>query len=345
MKGTTSIATGPRESNFELLRIVAMFLVLVTHADYVSIGLPKSIDILSSPANAITRLSIESISVVCVNLFILISGWFGIRAHIKGLCNFLFQCAFFLIGTYVFSIIIGFQNISSTGLMSCLVLTRSWFIPAYLGLYILSPLINVFLEQAGKRRLELFLIAFYCFQTYFGTLRSVAFIEDGYSTFSFIGLYCLGRYLKMYGKKIFHYGWLLYLLSIVANTMLYILKKEYFEFINVYNYINPFVVIGAVGLFIIFANMKISHNRVINFISKSSFAVFLLHTSYSVYPVFIDIVRNIYENYTGLSCMGIIFCFLILVFAISVLCDLPRRALWNWIATKINWSKFRAFLR
>lgn len=34
----TSITAGPRQSNFELLRILAMFLVLVVHSDFWSIG-------------------------------------------------------------------------------------------------------------------------------------------------------------------------------------------------------------------------------------------------------------------------------------------------------------------
>jgi len=38
-----------RESNFELLRIIAMFMVLVLHADFQALGEPTRADIISSP--------------------------------------------------------------------------------------------------------------------------------------------------------------------------------------------------------------------------------------------------------------------------------------------------------
>ena len=38
-----------RQSNFELLRIIAMFLVLVVHADYFSLGAPSYQDCVNCP--------------------------------------------------------------------------------------------------------------------------------------------------------------------------------------------------------------------------------------------------------------------------------------------------------
>lgn len=339
MRTITSITTGPRQSNFELLRIVAMFLVLVTHVDFVSIGLPTAEDITYTPVNATVRLFFESISIVCVNVFILISGWFGIKPSIKGLGNFLFQCVYFLTGTYVIFLLIGKEHISTTGIMSCIGLTNNWFIHSYLGLYILAPVINSFLEKTSKRMLVIFLLSFYLFQTYFGLLRTAKFIQEGYSTFSFIGLYCLGRYLRLYGKNLFKYGLLLYSICIFGNTALYIFQKKYFGIFTVYNYINPFVILGSIGLFLCFAKINIGQSRIINYISKSSFAVFLLHTTISVYPYFKGIAKQIYLSYSGMEYLIIVLAFLIGVFIVSVLCDLPRRWIWGYISQKIDFDK------
>lgn len=41
-----------RSSNIELLRITAMVLVMVLHADFLSIGSPSATDIVSSPAQS-----------------------------------------------------------------------------------------------------------------------------------------------------------------------------------------------------------------------------------------------------------------------------------------------------
>ena len=68
-----------RDSNIELLRIVSMILVMVVHADYVSFGPPTQTDISNSFLYSFSRSGIEAISAICVNVFVLISGWFGIR--------------------------------------------------------------------------------------------------------------------------------------------------------------------------------------------------------------------------------------------------------------------------
>ena len=69
-----------RDSNMELLRIVFMLLVMVCHADYMSLGGPSQSDILCNAGGTFTKIFIFAFSMVCVNGFILISGWYGIHA-------------------------------------------------------------------------------------------------------------------------------------------------------------------------------------------------------------------------------------------------------------------------
>lgn len=342
MVSINSIARGPRQSNFELLRMFAMFLVLVTHSDLVALGLPSADDFDTNPLNAFTRTFFESISIVCVNVFVLISGWFGIRPNLKGFLNFIFQCVYFLFGLYLIALLTGWTSLSVTGVMQCLCLTgHNWFIQSYIGLYILSPVLNSFLERSDKRKLEIFLVAFFLFQTYFGLLRSAKFIVEGYSTFSFIGLYVLAHYLKNYGGNLRKWGWLLYLCSIVANTLLYVLQCKYYHVLITFNYINPFVIIGAVGLLLWFSSIRITHNSIINFMSKSCFAVYLLHTNSEIYePLFLNTVRSIYDSNSGIGCLFMILLFLLIIFAASIICDMPRRAIWEKISARIKWEKF-----
>ena len=83
-----------RLSNFELLRMIAMFLVLLVHADFFSLGEPTAEECVTNPVDVIPRLLFWSLSIACVDIFVLISGWFGIKPRVKGICNFLFQCFF-----------------------------------------------------------------------------------------------------------------------------------------------------------------------------------------------------------------------------------------------------------
>lgn len=183
----------------ELLRIITMFLVLVVHADFYSLGRPTVEDFSVNPLSAITRTLIESLSIVCVDVFILLSGWFGIKPSVKGFCRFAFQCVFFLFGLYAIMLTTGSVQLTLKGIAGCLCLTPlNWFIRAYIGLYILSPVLNIFIEITSRRSIELFLIAFFTFQTIWGWSGAARFIEQGYSTYSFIGLYILAYYFRMY---------------------------------------------------------------------------------------------------------------------------------------------------
>ena len=46
-----------------------MFLILIVHADYFSIGAPTIGDIQKEPVDAFLRVFFEAISIVCVNIY------------------------------------------------------------------------------------------------------------------------------------------------------------------------------------------------------------------------------------------------------------------------------------
>jgi len=327
----SSITAGPRQSNFELLRILAMFFVLVVHADFKTFGSPGLSDFQSSLLNAFTRTFIEFLSIVCVNVFILISGWFGIRPTIKGFCNFIFQCLYFIVGIYLVMLLLGYAPINPREIMGLVGLTTDdWFIKSYIGLYILAPVLNKFIENTTKRQLGITIVAFFCFQTYFGSLRSALFICDGYSTFSFIGLYLLARYLKLYGKSLANYGIYIYLSSAVMNTLIFYIFIIVGIHISLYNYITPFVVTGSAGLLLVFSRVRINPSKIINWIAKSCFAVYLLHTNYHISKwLYYDNIEWIYDKFSGLQYIGLMLSFMMLVFLVAIILDQPRRCLWN----------------
>lgn len=203
----SSITSGPRKTNIEVLRILAMFLVLVVHADFWSLGGPSVQEVKNSFLPSLTRIFFESISIVCVNVFIFISGWFKIRPTLKGFANFIFQCAYFLIGIYAVMLCLGYVDLSIKGIAGCFCLTPvNWFIKAYMGLYILAPVLNFFVENASKKTLGSVLIAFYIFQTIYGFTGAAEFIVHGFSTFSFIGLYLLAQHVKLYVSVDYKWG-------------------------------------------------------------------------------------------------------------------------------------------
>ena len=80
-----------RQSNFELLRILAMMAVLYGHGVGLVLGLPTSSEIESQTFTSFFRIAWSTLNTCGVNLFVLISGWFGIHSTRQGLYKFLFQ--------------------------------------------------------------------------------------------------------------------------------------------------------------------------------------------------------------------------------------------------------------
>lgn len=299
-----------RRSNIELLRCLAMFLVLVFHADYFSLGAPTLEDISVNPLDAYSRVFIESLSVVCVNVFVLISGWFGIRPKIKSISKFIFQCLFFLIGIYVVMMMLGLAKLNIRGVLGCFVMLKwNWFIKAYLCLYILSPVLNAFVENTDKRTFQQVLFFFFLFQTVYSWLTSAAqFFENGFSSLSFMGLYLLARYVNKYqpkwsrfDKKIDISIYMIIaifgteavcIIQLVGNEKLLSMVQG-----RLVDYSSPLVIIASLYLLLYFSKLSFS-SKVINWLGASSFAVFLLHANPNLCEQYYKrSVQYLYSNY------------------------------------------------
>lgn len=332
----SSISTGPRQSNMELLRIFAMFLVLVVHATFYSTGATTLTDFINSPVSSFCRTFFESASIVCVNVFILISGWFGIKPSMRGGGNFLFQCLYFISLLYVLSLVIGISHFSIKGLIENFMCKPRgyWFILSYASLYIISPILNSFVKNSSKARIRIVLILFFLFQTIWGWSGLAGFFDSGYSAFSFIGLYLLSRYVKLYGKgKIIDYGGTFYVSITFLNIFLYYLTILFSIKVDIFNYLNPLVIIQALGLLLWFSKIKVKKNIIINWFGQSAFAVYLFHCNQAILAkIFKPTVLSIYIDYQGPECILRVFAVLLIFFITAVLLDQPRRMLWNTVS-------------
>lgn len=80
-----------RLANIEILRIIAMFMILVIHANMVSLTRPTLVDYESNPFAVVIRYFIESFGIVGVDIFVMISGWFLINTRAKSFLSLSFQ--------------------------------------------------------------------------------------------------------------------------------------------------------------------------------------------------------------------------------------------------------------
>lgn len=323
-----SITTGPRQSNFEVLRMIAMFLVLLVHANFMSIGAPSSQDICDHFISSEVRLFLQTVSLYGVNIFILISGWFTIRTSLKGLSYLLFQVYFFGIIILGALTIEGVEQITVGRLYQIVLLHKSgWFVISYVILYLLAPVLNKFSEYATKKEFRAFLLSYFVMLVVYGYIDWSQEIGRGYSALSMLGIYLLGRYARMYIK--FNHGFVLFVGCSLINTVITTLVIRFDLPLVVNSYDNPFVILGALGLLLCFSNIHIKTSKTINYIARSTFAVYLLHIYPDILDRFCEVCKHLFIDSTGLMCLIKMGAFLLLVYAVSIILDAPRRFLWH----------------
>lgn len=336
-----------RESNMELLRIVAMLLVLIVHVDFAALGFPTHEEAVTMTGTTIWRYLFEGLALVCVNVFVLLSGWFGIRASKKGFFKFVTEVLFFGIVCLVFSICMGVES-SAIGtaptmwlrIRNTLIFTSPlyWFVISYMGLYILSPVLNSFIEKASQKELGLTLLFFMLFQTVIGWLVSSdperGQFASGYSILSFIGLYLLARYVKLYPGKLTTKGKIhdlgLYLALCLLNASIGF-AACYFDINGVNSrivaYTNPLVIFASLYLLLFFSKLQIK-SKVINWIGAGAFGVFLLHLNENIYfPYFKPAIQSAWANYDGLVCFGCLVGYVFVFFVAGVLLSKSKQGI------------------
>lgn len=334
---TTHKLSRVRASNLELLRIVSMMLVMLAHYIKISI-IHTSTELIQNPIKVISELEIHSISIICVHCFILISGYFGIRWKLKSFLGLLFQILFWgILGFFIYEWLIApFINISNGisfgSFMERLFISyRSrWFLSAYITLYILSPLINSFVESASERKLLTFTGIFYLYSTIYGYFMLSDEFNAGLSALSMIGLYILGAWLKRSRLKIVNcnkwydfFGFILCTIIMTGGSavllMMGITK-------SIYGYLNPIVIIESMFLFQFFRKMKMRHVNWINYLASSALAAFLLHCHGIIGPVWNNVCRDIHESDFALLYILI---FIIFTFLAATLIDKIRIFIWE----------------
>lgn len=327
-----SITTGPRQSNFEILRMIAMFMVLLMHANLMHVDAP---DIRDNFLPTETQLFFQTISLYGVNLFILISGWFSIKTSVRGLSYLLFQVYYFGIIILGFLTVMGVEQFTIGRLYQIVLLHKSgWFVVSYVILYLLSPVLNKFSEYASKKEFKAFLLSYFAMLVVYGYFDWSLQIGRGYSALSMVGIYLLGRYARQYIK--FNHGFGLFVVCTLINFVLTTLVISFDLPLIINSYDNPFVILGALGLILYFSNIKVKTSKTINYIAKSTFAVYLFHIYPDVMDWFREVCLQLFSDSSGLMCLVKMGIFLLCVYAGSVILDIPRRLIWKYVVKIIE---------
>lgn len=305
---------------------------------YVSLAPPSRIDIETTIGGAFFRGLSESFSEVCVNSFILISGWFGIQARLFRFVEFVFQILFISISVYLITYLLGLSKPMSTTECVDFFLFKYgsyWFVRAYVILYLFAPVLNAFSEKCSRFQMKYFLTSFYIVQTIFGFLNSCDWFSGGYSPLSFMGLYLFARYMRQFPNRFTQLNkavdFSLYIIISILTTIISLASTYFFDKSGtvLFLYSSPLVILSSIYFFLFFTKLSFQ-NSLINWISVSSFAVYLVHCSPSIFhPYYIDVISHWFEVCTSVEFIVYVSGFIIAVFVFSILFDKIRIAVWK----------------
>ena len=293
--------THARDTNFELLRIIAMIMVVALHFNchgkvmyYVE---PFS-------KKYYYTFFIEYASLIAVNLYVMISGYYMIKSKFKTkkIIKIEMQVIFYSLLIYLLLVILGQVKFSKTELVNSLLpvtTNRYWFITAYIGLYLLIPFINKLANSLSKKEyLTLLVILTICLSVV-KTIYPMNDIMNGNGVIWFIYLYLLAGYIRIYfNKKISNFKLLLlYLVTIVVQILVRSIAlkttiptiKAYVE--TSYNNSWFYTLIETLAVFLLFKNIKIKNekiNKAITTIASLTLGVYLIHDNKYLRPVLWD---------------------------------------------------------
>lgn len=327
-----------RLSSIELLRIIAIMFVLLAHAIGVEYHLPLSADFTSQPVDSIFIVLVNSFIVGGVDIFVIISGWFGIHASKKGLGKYVFQVCFLLWLILVFFGLYDKETLTVDNVKASFWLYKGyWFIMAYLGMYLLSPLLNSFAATASQKQFQTALATLYLFQCYFSWLTNQIVYYEGYSITLLCILYLTARYMRLYPIKLINrhalkmYFAIVILITVIVVVSLYIAGHA----MRMLRYDNPLVILSSICIVTAFSKWNFQ-SRGINRLALSCFAVYIIHFNPFVFPYYRKGIILLYEHTSGISSSIILFVYLCLVFIICFAIDQLRLLSWNIISKFIK---------
>ena len=353
-----------RQSNMELLRLVAMMMILVMHMDYGAFGLPTAESVENAPMTTFGRIFVEHLCLVAVNVYVLISGWFGIRPKMKSFVRLMLQVAMYSIIITGAFLLLGKTTFKIGYVTDMLIIGKQyWFVVSYLLLYLVSPILNTFVEHSSKREFQWMLLVFFGFQFVYSWIFGLEEFAGGYSALSFMGLYLLARYVKIYdndnerrrtkdenqdshpdgiaSRFTFHssrftlhvsrfsFSKLLALyLFIAAITALfvflaYVWKGDTFgdACAGIFaHYNSPFIVVSSLLVLLMFSKLHVQ-SKVINYLSSSAFAVYLIHAHPLLWDEYLNLFPPIYAKYPNLLGVLLMMLVAVIIFFLCIAID------------------------
>lgn len=280
-----------RNANIELLRIVAMLFIIVHHCVINGYGLQGRLkgEIFSEGGYNIFLSALNTVVIIGVNVFFLISDYYGIRFSVKRLVLLILDLYFYADILIVFSVVIGMQPLGLDVAKSLIFpFCKYWFVNVYIILYILSPVLNVGIEAINKKQALIFTGFFtllFCLLGFVSEIEAAFLgLNNGYSLTFAIYLYFIGRIMRKYNlwklpQKFQVAAWLGSVGFTVAGCTVMILSGRIDLAWKLFSYNQIFIVFASIDFVWIFLNMpERGDGEIYQTLAKHTLPIYYIHT-------------------------------------------------------------------
>lgn len=314
-----------RQANFEILRVVAMAMIVAMH--YMNRGnILQPLTENMTVANCVAWL-LESFCIVAANCYVLISGYFLVESEWKAkkLWTLILEIVFYSLLIPAVCLIIDAGSVREWSVYDWITavlplqMDHYWFATAYVLLFALTPVLAAGVKQLSKKQLKTViavLLIYYCIIKTFCPLP-LATDRYGYDFPWFICLFLVAAYIRLYGEKekgiiigkihLFENGknslccyvaasLLIFALSIVLGILNRKLGALQYSMDMLYSYNHFLTLFASVSLFYAFRYWHPGEGKTVSFLCRVApytFAVYLLHENIAV--------RNLWTGWFGVE--------------------------------------------
>ena len=334
-----SPATDSRHVGIELLRILAMLMVVTLHflghGGILKASAPGSVQFAAAWA-------LETFCYVAVNCYVLISGYFLVTSQfkLKKLVILWLQVAVFSAGIYAAFVILGRAPLTLDNLFLNLlpiVMRRYWFASIYIALYLLFPFLNKAIHAISKTQLRLLLIVLLLFSCAWRSLWPLLgdFNPGGGTNIPwFICLYVTAAYLRLYGKqRIGKYRYLAGYLCCCAVLLCTRLLGHGGAGTELhYSYHSIFVYLASVCLFLFFTHVGIRSRiaaRTILFVAPLTFGVYLISDNPYVRDILYTSVWHVSRYFSSPQLWPMLIVWILATFCICAAVEYLRKRIFR----------------
>lgn len=303
-----STTTKQRDANLDLLRIVSMLLIVFLHSIDHS-GVLENAANCGTPMYFYVRFT-YALCQVCVNIYIMLSGYYMVKSKFRlhKLVNLWMEATFYSFVLKLIFMLTGADEFSIVSLASCffpITTGRYWFLTIYVGMYLISPFLNILINAMNKQQHGLLnLLLFGLCSLWVSIHPSIAGMNSGggWGLMWFIVLYITAAWFRLYyapnHKPLYCLSAYLVIPFMIASAQV-ILERLNIGILqsvvsNWFRYDSAPVYLMTIFLFVGFLNIRIKQENIsalICRIAPLTFGVYLIHAHANVSPWSWDVLN------------------------------------------------------